>query len=905
MRGWRPAVLAGTLATTLCATLRAQARGGVEGRVTDALGRPLAAAQVSAERQGLVPPAQATTGPDGAWRILDLTPGTYRITVARAGYRSFRQDVDVVANATSRVTVVLELVRFTLDTLLVSAPVSPVSTANAELSTKLTMAEISVLPTTLELRQLIALTPGARPDQIWGGASDQANAYTLDGTTVNHPGVGGAFFLPSPSWVQTLEVRGLGAGADVGGAQGGLVEVTTLDGGTMLQGALRTSFESHQLNGSNLVPEEIGRELSRRWEVDGQIRGPLVQDRLHFALFGHAIRQGELVVNQLPFRSGTFVPEPPSMNDYRWLGKLSWKSGDRDVLQGSIMGRHVAGERVGQTVYELGDATERLRQWNLTGNLTWQRTWSPQSALTVSLGGYLARERRDPYAGPLAPGIEIWLQANPPRYQNALLRTRAAPSSLGLTATWTRRGQLDGLEHELKLGGEYTLGGWDFQQLRNGGMSWRPLWVQGFDPAVPSTWVYGGAIPTAWGGEVRIDSRVQNAALFIQEQISLRPWLRLTPGYRFGWWTGALTPVSGPRFTAVEDYALEPRIGLVAELKPLLGLVAKAHWGRYHQPMFAALFDRAEGAGAYTDEEIWSYLGPAPASPTQTFTLAERDSMPALWRLEEAIQLDPAGRVEDYRQPYVDQTVLSLERAFSGRWKVGLVYVHRRNHDLVALVDRNLAQNYTVVENVIVRDRYRLRGKIKSITPVVFGTSDGMKSSECNGSTQPAGVKTRDGRLWFPTTKGVSVIDPDAIRINRRPPSVLIESIVADDREAILTGRPDAISFDPDTPRLEINYNGISLSAPEKVCFRYRLEGFERDWIDAGSRRVAYYTNLPPGNYRFSVMAGNKDGVWNENVASHEFYLAPHFYQRYWFYLLCAVLVASTVFGIHQIRCPP
>ncbi len=687
---------------------QAQVRGGVEGRVVDPVGRPLVSAEVTMERGGIAAAGPATTDSDGAWRIADLEPGIYRITVSRPGYRPSRQDVRIEPGRTARLTVVLELVRFTLDTLLVSAPAPSISTTSADLGTKLTVAEIAVLPTTLELRQLIALTPGARPDQIWGGASDQANSYSLDGTTVNHPGLGGAFFLPSPSWVETLEVRGLGAGADVGGAQGGLVEVVTLEGRNVLQGALRTSFESHRLNGSNLIPNEIGREVSRRWEVDGQVRGPLVHDRLHFALFGHVIRQGELVVNQLPSRTGEFVPEPPSLNDHRWLAKLSWKPGARDLLRSSLMGRYQEGERVGQTGYELADATERLRQWNLTGSLSWQRNWSPGSALTVRLGGYVARERLDPYDAPSVPGVELLTQVNPPRYQNTPFRTRAAPSSLGLTAIWTRRGQLDGLDHELKLGGEYMLGAWDYQRLRNGGMTWRPLRVRGFDPGLPATWVYGGTIPTSWGGEVRLDSDVRNAALFIQEQIGLFPWLRLNPGYRFGWWTGALTPTVGPRFTAVRDYALEPRVGMVAELHPLGELVAKAHWGRYHQPMFAALFDRVEGAGAYNDEEIWSYLGPAPATPTQSFTLAQRDSLATagLFRFEEAVRLDQAGRVENYRQPYVDQTVLSLERAFGNRWKVGLVYVHRRNRDMVALVDRNLASNYTVVENVVILDRF-------------------------------------------------------------------------------------------------------------------------------------------------------------------------------------------------------
>jgi len=684
--------------------LQAQARGGggLEGRVIDQTGRPLPSAEVTVVR------SRATSDADGAWRIAHLEPGLYRIAVRRLGYRPSQQNVQVESGRTVQVTFVLELVPFTLDSLVVSAPPSSISTTDVELGTKLTVTEISLLPSTFDLRQLIALTPGARPDQIWGGASDQANSYSLDGTAINHPGLGGAMLLPSPSWIETLEIRGLGAGADVGSAQGGLVEVVTLSGRNVLEGALRTSFETARLNGSNLIHGEIGSELSSRRELDGHVRGPLIRDRLHFALFGHVIRQGQQVLDYLGPTPRGFVAQPPSFEETRGLAKLSWKPSGRDLVEGSLMGRHQTGDRVGQTGYETADATDRLRQWNVTASLTWQRSWSPRSALTVRLGGFVAREWHDPYNGTAAPAIELLTTVNPPRYQNTIFRSAAAPSSLGLTATWTGRGRLAGLEHEVRLGGEYTAGGWYFERTRNAGMTWRPLRVAGFDPAVPATWVFLDAIPTGWGGDVLINSNVKNAALFVQEQIGVLPWLRFNPGLRYGWWTGDLTTPGGQPFTAVRDAALEPRIGVVAELNALGGLVAKAHWGRYHQPMFAALFDRVQGAGTYTNEDIWSYLGAAPGSPTQTFTRHQRDSLAAggLFRFEEAIRLDETGRVEQYRQPYMEQAVLSLERAIGTRWKVGVAYIHRTNRDMVALVDRNIASNYTVVENVMVLDRF-------------------------------------------------------------------------------------------------------------------------------------------------------------------------------------------------------
>ena len=685
----------------------------------DEVGRPLPTAQVTVVHPG-VAPVRTLSGTDGAWRVTHLDPGRYEISIRRLGFRLRVDTVEVESGRTARLRTILEPVPFTLDSLVVSAPAQSIATATAELATRLTVEEISLLPTTVDARQLIGLTPGARPDQIWGGASDQANSYVLDGTLVNHAGQGGAFFIPSPTWIETLEVRGLGSGAEYGNFQGGVVEVSTLDGGNVVQGALRSSVESFRVNGSNLIAGEIGRELASRWDLDGQVRGPLVRDRLHFALFGQVLRQEELVLDQLSGVGDRFVLGPPYAWDGRWLAKLTWKPGGRDLFQASVTGRHLNGERSGRTGFETAEASEQLRHWSVTGNLTWQRSWSPQVALEVRVGGYVSRERRDPYAGIGTPGIELFTTVNPPRYQNNLFHTRAEPSSLGLTTIWTFRGRSGEWDHEVKLGSEYSIGSWRFVQLRNSDMTWRPLRVLGFDPANPQTWSISGtgtgAIGTAWGGEVRLNSDVKNGAVFVQDYIQMSRGLRFTPGLRLGWWSGGLTPLAGgARFTAVRDRALDPRVGLVADLDGRGGLVAKAHWGRYHQSLFAALFDRVEGAGAFNNEEIWSYLGPAPTDPTTTFTLAERDSLAAagLFRFEEQIRLDQAGRVEHYRQPYVDQTMLSLERSFGSHWKAGLVYVHRRNHNQVALVDRHLALNYTVVENVQIRDRVH--------RPVEFG----------------------------------------------------------------------------------------------------------------------------------------------------------------------------------------
>jgi two-component sensor histidine kinase len=180
-------------------------------------------------------------------------------------------------------------------------------------------------------------------------------------------------------------------------------------------------------------------------------------------------------------------------------------------------------------------------------------------------------------------------------------------------------------------------------------------------------------------------------------------------------------------------------------------------------------------------------------------------------------------------------------------------------------------------------------GRIKSIFCVSYGTSDGMKTFECNGGSQPSGCMSVDGRLWFATVKGVTVVDPAHIEPNALPPPVVIEYATIDRRE--VTTRDEAY-VEPGNGELEFTYTAPSFAAPEKVKFKYRLEGFDEEWVDAVNRRMAYYTNIPPGKYTFRVIACNNDGLWNETGAAFTFSLAPHFYQTSWFYILSVLLIA-------------
>jgi ligand-binding sensor domain-containing protein/signal transduction histidine kinase len=218
-------------------------------------------------------------------------------------------------------------------------------------------------------------------------------------------------------------------------------------------------------------------------------------------------------------------------------------------------------------------------------------------------------------------------------------------------------------------------------------------------------------------------------------------------------------------------------------------------------------------------------------------------------------------------------------------------------------------------------------GRAKQVQAVSYDESDGLPSNETNGQkSQPAGCKTRDGRLWFPTTKGVAVINPKLCDLDAVAPQAAIEQVRADGEVVFNSGAgvaatppsPEGDDANPLTAKsratgasrpppfggaaspplrlppgsgrvLEFRFTAPVFTAPEKAAFRYRLRGADDRWIDAGNRREAYFTRLRPGDYSFEVMAANHRGVWGEKVAGFAFSIALFYYQTWWFYLVCGL----------------
>ena len=193
-------------------------------------------------------------------------------------------------------------------------------------------------------------------------------------------------------------------------------------------------------------------------------------------------------------------------------------------------------------------------------------------------------------------------------------------------------------------------------------------------------------------------------------------------------------------------------------------------------------------------------------------------------------------------------------------------------------------------------------GTANLISCRTYVETDGLPTRECSAGSQPAACRAPDGRLYFPTTKGLVSVNPADIKTNPQPPLVMIESVRVDGQEQktnrFSSAWQPSVTVPPGHEQLEIHYTALNFSAPGEVRFKYRLEGHEAAWTDAGDARVAYYPNVPPGVYRFHVIAGNEDGVWNETGGVLAVTIQPQFWQTWWFRAAVILCLAGIVVAV-------
>src|SRR5579883_783199 len=243
-----------------------------------------------------------------------------------------------------------------------------------------------------------------------------------------------------------------------------------------------------------------------------------------------------------------------------------------------------------------------------------------------------------------------------------------------------------------------------------------------------------------------------------------------------------------------------------------------------------------------------------------------------------------------------------LNRLRNGKFTVYGVAAGLRDDNVFAIADDH-AGNFWLSSN---KGVFRLSkteldefasGKIAKVRSTVYGLADGMASTECNGGFEPAVLADRGGRLWFPTTKGFAIVDPRAA-VTEASAAPVIESALLNNREAALD---QIASVAPGKGQLEFQFTAPSFIDPQKLEFRYMLEGFDKDWSEAGQRRSAYYTNIPPGKYLFLVQVGT-NGKWRKAQAAYAFVLRPHFYQTKLFAFLVLLAAIGLCWVAYHLR---
>ena len=198
------------------------------------------------------------------------------------------------------------------------------------------------------------------------------------------------------------------------------------------------------------------------------------------------------------------------------------------------------------------------------------------------------------------------------------------------------------------------------------------------------------------------------------------------------------------------------------------------------------------------------------------------------------------------------------------------------------------------------------RGLTNYVSCRAFGESDGLPNSECTSGSQPAACRTSDGRLWFPTINGLVFVDPAAIKSNTNPPPVVIEGVSVEGEMQGAQGLgavpPKSVTFPAGREHLDIQFASLNLGAADKARFSYLMQGYETNWVQAGTARSAPYSKLPPGGYKFLVKACNEDGVWSENPATLAVIVLPPFWRTWWFIGVTSLCLLGLVIGaVHYV----
>ena len=373
-----------------------------------------------------------------------------------------------------------------------------------------------------------------------------------------------------------------------------------------------------------------------------------------------------------------------------------------------------------------------------------------------------------------------------------------------------------------------------------------------------------------------------------------------------GTWNGSLHRLEGGRFVRA------------AELDPIGSPIMALHFDAANNSLWAGT---RNGLLQYRDgQKSWHLREAGSKSPTIVYAMA-RDARDTMWLAlaEDGVGRLSANETKIFRRSngspadsaqclladgdtiWIGTQHSGLSRLKDGRMVSISVEQGLASRVICHIEDDGLGYLWLSTHHGIVRvAKHELNrcadGEITTVASQTFDKDDGLPTLEYSGGLQAAGCQTSDGRIWFTSNKGLVSVNPGSLPFNSLEPPVVVESMWVDGRKL---DRGGAARFElrlpPAHQRIEFRFTALSLSAPSKVLFKYRLEGLDQGWIEAGDKRTAFYSHLAPGEYRFKVIACNNDGVWNTAGDSLPFTVAPFYWQTWWFRSLVVLLAVASV----------
>lgn len=615
--------------------------GSLRGTVVDETGQPVPGVMVTISSDGLIGGKVDTySNAKGFIRFPSLPPGTYRIEASMTGFApTILEGQRVSLGSVATVTLTMKLLQGIEEVITVTADAQIISTSSTATTHNLDEEALERIPLTRDANSFMNITPGVSGGLAYGGTQSNANAYNLDGVDVSNPGSGQHWILPSPDWIQEIQVAGLGADAEYGGFTGAMVNIITKSGGNEFSGDVRLYYSGGGMIEDNDTDQAFG-------EVSFNVGGPVIKDRLWFFISGQETQDD-------------YTPVDASDNEEqqlsRYLGKLTFMANSQNTLTALIDydGKFVEHRGISNDVTK--EASLKQESPNISYNLTWESIFSEKMFFTAKLTGFNGEDNRLPYNGENTPGREtsdrMWTENS--RYTERFDNSR---TTWDVSLSYFKDGLFTESDyHSFKFGIVYGLASYNEERTRNGGLTFRDRF-DGFDS----------------GNEIFLHTKHQELNAYIQDSINIGN-VTINPGFRYTDYRAGFRDGVNDLYNV--DF-VAPRLGIVWDIMGDGSSTVKVHWGRYYEGLYAYLFDREQSGNAFTEEVYWEFEDPDNPDVSQAFIVG--GSSP-----------DQAILDENIKHPYVDQFLFAYEHEITRDMMVGVDVIYREFKDIIAMINTN------------------------------------------------------------------------------------------------------------------------------------------------------------------------------------------------------------------------